>query len=209
MSNNDSPRFDPDDQEISPEDFNAPSFFDLRSYDQSWFDRGRPNWYILLWWLVQGVFFPLIPHNFNGMRRSILRLFGAKIGINVIIRPTARFTYPWKISIDDYSWIGDDVILYSLDLIHIGKHCIISQKSYLCTGSHDHKDPAFRLITHPITIGNGVWIATDCFIAPNVKIGANTIIGARSSVFHNMPPNYICYGNPCQPRSPRNIQVKS
>jgi putative colanic acid biosynthesis acetyltransferase WcaF len=95
---------------------------DLRRYDQSWFDRGKPVWYILLWWLVQAIAFPLSPHNLNGFRCWLLRLFGAKIGINVLIRPTARFTYPWKVEIDDYSWIGDDVVFYSLDRISIGAH---------------------------------------------------------------------------------------
>ena len=183
----------------------AESLVDLRRYDQSWFDKGKPSWFILLWWLVQGIIFPLTPHHFNGIRRTLLRLFGAKIGTGVIIRPTARFTYPWKVEIGDYSWIGDDVIFYSLDRIDIGKHCIISQKTYLCTGTHNPHDPAFGLITANITIGNGVWVAADCFIGPGVEIGSNALIGARSSVFENMPATFICMGTPCRPRYPREI----
>lgn len=133
----------------------------------------------------------------------MLRWFGAKIGQGVVIRPTARFTYPWKIEIGDYSWIGDDVVLYSLDRIKIGQHCVISQKSYLCTGSHDIQDPTFRLITAPITIGNGVWLATDCFVAPGVEIGANTVVGARSSVFRSLPAATVCWGTPARPHSTR------
>ncbi|NET86205.1 MAG: colanic acid biosynthesis acetyltransferase WcaF [Moorea sp. SIO1F2] len=179
---------------------------DLRQYDQSWFDRGRPGWLILLWWLVQAIAFPLSPHNFNGFRRWLLQLFGAKIGTNVIIRPTARFTYPWKVEVGEYSWIGDDVVFYSLDRIRIGSHCVISQKCYLCTGSHDMKDPAFGLITSEINIGNGAWIAADCFVAPGVHIGANAVIGARSSVFSNIPEQQVCWGIPAGPRYRREIQ---
>jgi putative colanic acid biosynthesis acetyltransferase WcaF len=178
-------------------------FFDLRSYNQSWFDRGRPTWYILLWWLVQAIAFPLTPHPLNNVRCAILRLFGADIGKGVLIRPTARFTYPWKVTIGDYSWIGDDVVFYSLDQIHIGQHCVISQKSYLCTGSHDFHDPAFGLKTAGITIDHGVWIAADCFIGLGVKIGANAVIGARSSVFTHMPSAQVCWGSPCHPHYPR------
>lgn len=185
----------------------AKSYVDLRRYDQSDFDRGRSNWYIILWWLVQAIAFPLSLHNFNGFRAWLLRLFGAKIGQNVVIRPTARFTYPWKIAIGDYSWIGDDVVLYSVDLIAIGSHCVISQKSYLCTGSHDIKDPAFGLITAPIEIGNGVWVATDCFIAPGVTIGANSVIGARSSVFRSIPMGRVAWGTPCIPRQNRTMRT--
>ncbi len=186
----------------------AKSFVDLRKYDQSNFDRGKPNWYIILWWLVQAIAFPLSLHNFNSFRAWLLRLFGATVGQDVVIRPTARFTYPWKVAIGDYSWIGDDVVLYSIDKIKIGSHCVVSQKSYFCTGSHDLKDPAFRLTTAPIAIGNGVWIATDCFVAPGVTIGANSVIGARSSVFRDIPTEQIAWGTPCVPRQTRTMTVR-
>jgi putative colanic acid biosynthesis acetyltransferase WcaF len=180
---------------------------DLRRYDQSWFDRGKPGWYILFWWLVQAISFPLSPHNFNSFRCDLLRSFGAKIGKNVLIRPTARFTYPWKVEIGDYSWIGDDVVFYSLDRIYIGTHCVISQKCYLCTGNHDFQDVAFGLKTAPIAVGNGAWIASDCFIAGGVKIGANVVIGARSSVFGNIPERQVAWGSPCKCRYPRSMKT--
>ncbi|WP_138497274.1 hormogonium polysaccharide biosynthesis acetyltransferase HpsU [Nostoc sp. PA-18-2419] len=182
---------------------NDKPFVDLRKYDQSGFDRGRPGWYILLWWVIQAIAFPLTPQPLNILRCTLLRLFGARIGKGVLIRPTARFTYPWKITIGNYSWIGDNVVLYSLDQINIGEHCIISQKSYLCTGSHDIQDPAFGLKTATITIENGAWVATDCFVGPGVKIGANAVIGARSSVFTNMPSGQVCWGSPCRPNKVR------
>jgi putative colanic acid biosynthesis acetyltransferase WcaF len=182
------------------------SLVDLRRYDQTSFDRGKPAWFILVWWLVQAIAFPLSPHPFNGIRIWLLRLFGADIGTAVIIRPTARFTYPWKVEIGDYSWIGDDVVFYSLDRIKIGKHCVISQKSYLCTGSHNPQDVAFSLITGTITINHGVWVAADCFIGCGVEIGSNALIAARSSVFENMPASFVCMGTPCKPRYPREIR---
>ena len=182
------------------------SFVDLRRYDQSNYERGRSSWFILLWWLVQAIAFPLSLHNLNGFRCWLLRLFGAKIGQGVLIRPTARFTYPWKVEIGDCSWIGDDVVFYSLEQIRVGSHCVISQKSYLCTGSHDIQDPTFGLIVAGITISNGVWIAADCFIAPGVEIGANAVIGARSSVFGNIPEQQVCWGTPAKPRYQRQMR---
>ncbi|MGQ4650275.1 hormogonium polysaccharide biosynthesis acetyltransferase HpsU [Lyngbya aestuarii] len=184
----------------------AAPLVDLSRYDQSWHDRGRPGWFILLWWLVQAIAFPLSLHTFNSFRCWLLRLFGAKIGIGTVIRPTARFTYPWKVTIGEYSWIGDNVVFYSLEPIDIGQHCVISQKCYLCTGSHDLKDPAFGLIVSGITVGNGVWIATDCFVAPGVRIGANTVVGARSSVFNELPAQQVCWGTPAQPRYQRQMR---
>lgn len=184
------------------------SLINLQRYDQTHFDRGRPGWMVLLWWLLQAIVFPLTPHFWHLPRIWLLRKFGATIGQGVIIRPTARFTYPWKVSIGDWSWIGDDAVIYSLDRIEIGSHCIISQKSYLCTGSHDIHDPAFALKTAPIAIGNGAWVAADCFIAPGVTIGANAVIGARSTVLKSMPEQMICWGYPCQPRSRREMHER-
>jgi putative colanic acid biosynthesis acetyltransferase WcaF len=183
------------------------AWMDLRTYDQSDFDRGRPGWFILLWWLVQAMLFPLTPHFASGMRGWILRRFGATIGQGVLIRPTARFTYPWKISIGDWSWIGDDVVLYSLDQIMIGEHCVISQKSYLCTGSHNNQSTSFDLTTAPITIGNGAWIAADSFVAPGVTIGANAVVGARSTVLRSLPAAQVCWGSPCQVRYARELRI--
>lgn len=199
-----------DEQSQNAEDpslsLDAAAFVDLRSYDQSSFDRGRPGWYILLWWLVQAIAFPLTLHPFNSIRCQLLRLFGAIIGRGVVIRPTARFTYPWKVQIGNWSWIGDDVVFYSLDQIQIGEHCVISQKTYLCTGSHDIQDRSFCLTTAPIAIGNGVWIATDCFVAPGVQVGANAVVGARSSVLSSLPSQQVCWGTPCRSRYPRKIR---
>jgi putative colanic acid biosynthesis acetyltransferase WcaF len=185
--------------------FTTKSLIDLSKYDQSDYDRGRPGWLILIWWFLQAIIFPLTPHFFHSARIALLKLFGAQIGRGVFIRPTARFTYPWKITIGDYSWIGDDVVLYSLDTIEIGQHCVISQKTYICSASHNLHDPTFKLVTKPVLIGNGVWIATDCFIAPGVKIGANAVIGARSSVFKDIPAQKVCWGTPCKPHGDRII----
>lgn len=181
----------------------APSLVNLSVYSVGDFRRGRPAWLVMLWWLVQAIAFPLTPHPCNPLRVGLLRLFGADIGRGVVIRPTARITFPWKVAIADHSWIGDRVTLYSLAPIHIGRHSVISQNSYLCTGSHDIHSPHFDLQTAPITIGNGVWVASDCFIAPGVTIGSNAVVGTRSTVLHSLPNQWVCWGTPCQPRHPR------
>lgn len=160
--------------------------------------RGKNAFIVQLWWIVQGTLFRMSPQFLYGFRRFLLRLFGAKIGKKVIIRPTVRTTYPWKVSIGDYSWIGDDVVLYSLGEIEIGKNVVISQKSYLCTGSHDYLKEAFSIFVKKISIEDECWIATDVFVAPGVKIGKGTLVAARSSVYKNLPSNKVCLGNPAK-----------
>lgn len=158
--------------------------------------RGKPGWYVQLWWIVNALFFHPSPQILYGWRRFLLRLFGAKIGKGVIIRPSATFTYPWKISIGDYSWIGDEVILYSLGDILIGENTVISQRSYICTGSHDYSKPTFDIFSKTIRIEDEVWLATDVFVAPGVVIGKGAVVGARSSVYKNLEGGAIYKGNP-------------
>jgi putative colanic acid biosynthesis acetyltransferase WcaF len=168
----------------------------LDSYNQSHYSRGRNSAVVLLWWFIQGTLFRFSIHNMYGWRRFLLKLFGAKVGQSVQIRPTAKFTYPWKVEIGDFSWIGDHVELYSLDRIIIGKHCIISQNSYLCTGSHELQDPSFSLITKPIVIKDGAWVASDVFVYPGVTIHEMAVAGARSTVIKSIPYNEIHAGSP-------------
>lgn len=161
--------------------------------------RGKSKVAVQLWWIVQATFFRWSPQIMYGWRRFLLRAFGAKIGKGVIIRSSAQITYPWKISIGDYSWIGDEVVLYSLGDIEIGSNTVISQRSYICTGSHQYNSEGFNIYAKKISIGNKCWLATDVYIAPDVTIGDATIVGARSSVFKDLPPNKVCKGNPAKP----------
>lgn len=160
--------------------------------------RGKNAIVVQLWWLVQSIFFKNSPQFMYGFRRFLLRLFGAKIGKRVIIRSSVKTTYPWKVSIGDYSWVGDDVNLYSLGEINIGKNVVISQKSYLCTGSHNYLQSDFPISAKKITIKDECWLATDVFIAPGITIEKGSVIGSRSSVYKNIPANKICIGNPAK-----------
>jgi len=173
--------------------------------------RGRSRLIVQLWWIVQASLFRWSPQVLYGWRRFLLRLFSAKIGVGVLVRPSATITYPWKVSIGDYSWIGDDVVLYSLGEIQIGENSVVSQRSYLCAGSHDYKKESFDLITDKIIIEDEVWLATDVFVAPGVEIAKGAVIGARSSVFSNIPTEMICFGNPAKPvrsRYDENINLR-
>ncbi|MFN8416191.1 MAG: putative colanic acid biosynthesis acetyltransferase [Cytophagaceae bacterium] len=165
--------------------------------------RGKPGWYVQLWWITQALLFHPSPQILYGWRRFLLRLFGAKIGKGVILRPSVKITYPWKLTIGDYAWIGDEVDLYTLGPIHIGANSVISQKSYLCTGSHDYSSTQFTITQSEIIIEEEVWVATDVFIAPGVRIGRGAVIGARSSVFKSLEGNIIYSGSPVRAIRPR------
>lgn len=168
----------------------------LNQYSQQGYDRGRSGVVVLLWWLVQGTLFRLSPQPMYGFRRFLLRLFGAAIGRGVKIRPTAIVTYPWNVAIGDHSWIGDRAELYSLTRIEIGAHCVVSQRSYLCTGSHDLTDPTFSLVVKPIRVQDGAWIASDVFVYPGVTLGTMAVAAARSTVLRDIPAEEVHAGTP-------------
>jgi putative colanic acid biosynthesis acetyltransferase WcaF len=138
------------------------------------------------------------PQVFYGWRRWLLRLFGARIGKGVILRPSVRVTYPWKLKVGDFCHIGDDVVLYTLGEIEIGDCAVISQRSYICTGSHDFTSPTFDIYAKKIAIESEAWVATDVFVGPGVLIGSGAVVGARSSVFGNVPPGVIYVGTPAR-----------
>ena len=161
--------------------------------------RGRSKIKVQLWWLVYTLLFRPSPQIMYGWRRFLLRRFGAKIGKKVILRPTTQITYPWKVSIGNFSWIGDDVVLYSLGEISIGSNTVVSQRSYICTGNHDYLSKNFDIYAQKISIGSKCWLASDVYVAPSVNIGDGTVVGARSSVFKDLPANKVCIGSPAKP----------
>jgi putative colanic acid biosynthesis acetyltransferase WcaF len=180
---------------------------DLSKFHLQENSRGRSILIVQLWRLFDSLFFNTSPQFMYGFRRFLLRLFGAKIGKDVLIRSTAKILYPWNISIGDYSWIGEDVILYSIGFISIGSNSVISQKSHICAGSHDYSDPYFTQTSIGIMIDSEVWIASDVFIADGVSIGKKSIIGARSSVFRDIPEFTISFGYPAKVHSVRNFNI--
>lgn len=169
---------------------------DLSKYKTPEGFRGKSKLIVQLWWIVEATLFKCSPQGLYNWRRFLLRCFGAKVGKKVIIRPSAKITYPWKVKIGDYSWIGDDVVLYSLGDILIGSNTVISQKSYICTGTHDYSKKDFPILAKTIVIGDECWLATDVFVAPGVTINDNVVVGARSTVIKDLDSNSVYVGSP-------------
>jgi putative colanic acid biosynthesis acetyltransferase WcaF len=168
--------------------------------------RGKSAVTVQLWWIVQSTLFALSPQFMFGWRRFLLRLFGAKVGQGVLIRPSVRVTYPWKVIIGNRSWIGDNAELYSLGEIEIGSDVVISQRSYLCAAAHEYTKTTFNIFAQKVCIENEVWLATDVFVAPGVTIGRGSVVGARSAVLQDLPTGMICFGSPAKPVRAREIK---
>jgi putative colanic acid biosynthesis acetyltransferase WcaF len=165
--------------------------------------RGRPAWFVQTWWIVQALFFHSSPQVFYGWRRFLLRLFGAKVGKGVLVRPSVTVTYPWKVTLEDWSWVGDQVTLYSLGEIFIGESAVVSQHSYLCTGAHNYTRPTFDLYAKAIRVEPEAWVAAHVFLGPGVTVGHGAVVGACSVVLKDVPAGMICGGNPLRVLRPR------
>jgi len=131
-------------------------------------------------------------------RASILRLFGGRVGVRCQLARDVDIVVPWNITLGDDVIIEDRVILYSLGPIVIGDGCVIDCKAHLCAGTHDMTDPMFPLIKPPITLGQGCFVGFDAYIGPEVVLGDQTIVHARSSVYRSTEPGSEWRGNPAK-----------
>lgn len=181
----------------------------LSQFNNDGFNRGAPAWKEFLWRILQQGMFNLELIRLYSLKRRILQKFGAQLAPGVIIKPKAKITFPWKLSVGQHSWIGEEVWLLNLDQITIGSNVCISQRAFLCTGNHDWSQPSFDLVTKPIIIEDGVWICANVFIGPGVTVGKNAVVIAGSIVTSSLPPEMICGGNPCIPIKPRKIGEKT
>lgn len=102
-----------------------------------------------------------------------------------------------------HSCLADDVDCYCVAPITLGAHATVSQYSYLCAASHDHRDPSMQLIVAPIVIEPYAWVAADVFVGPGVRVGEGAVVGARSTVIQDVMPWTVVAGSPATLRSAR------
>lgn len=159
----------------------------------------------LAWAFVQATIFRWSPRPLHGFRAWLLRCFGADIPevSQVVVFPTAKITFPWKLTLEPRSMVGPGVIIYNLAPITLRYGANLSQRVHLCAGSHDITRWSMPLDARPITVGINAWIAAEAFVGPGVTIGELAVIGARSVVVKDQPARMICAGTPCRPLKPR------
>lgn len=170
---------------------------DLSTYDNSWYKPGSA--FMRYAWFVVG---RLFIHTYLplpvGFKRIILRLFGAKIGKNVMVKPKVNIKYPWFLSVGDHTWIGENVWIDNLAQVSIGANCCLSQGALLLTGNHDYKSTRFDLSVSPIVLEDGVWIGARAIVGPGVVCQTHAVLSVNSVASKNLGPYQIYGGNPAQ-----------
>ena len=170
----------------------------LSAYNNSWFKSkiGASALKQLVWYFTNVLFFinPLNP--FSGLKVALLKLFGAKIGEGVIIKPGVNIKYPWKLNIAGHCWIGEKVWIDNLECVTIGSNVCISQGAMLLTGNHNYKKSTFDLMIAPIILNDGAWIGAKTVVCPGVTVGEHAVLTVGAVATKNMEAYGIYQGNP-------------
>ena len=169
---------------------------DLSKFKNDWYNTGgnlfkRSLWYFINSIILKSYFFP-----FGYIKIWLLRLFGAKIGHSVIIKPGVNIKYPWNLHIANYTWIGEGVWIDNLEKVIIGNHVCISQGALLLCGNHNFKSVNFDLIVAPIKINDGAWIGAKSVVCPGVTVGNHAVLTVGSIATSELKPNGVYKGNP-------------
>jgi putative colanic acid biosynthesis acetyltransferase WcaF len=171
---------------------------DLSKFDNSWYHPGRNRLIQALWFFLGLPLLRCTIIPFSAFRVSVLRVFGARVGRRVVIKPGVRVKHPWLLSIGDFSWLGEDVWVDNLARVTLGSSVCISQGAYLCTGNHNWADVTFGLVTKPISLEDGSWVGARATICPGVTLRPGAVAGAGSVTTRDLPDCEIHSGNPAR-----------
>lgn len=169
---------------------------DLSKYDNSWYDPGMGFTKRTLWFIVNTIFIQCPLNPFSSLKVFLLRLFGAKIGKNVCIKPSVNIKYPWRLSVGSNVWIGESVWIDNLADVVIEDNVCISQGAMLLCGNHDYKKETFDLIVGKITIKKGAWVGACSIVCPNVVLNEGSILTVGSVANKNLESFAIYRGIP-------------
>lgn len=150
----------------------------------------RPRIVIYLWAIAERLFVTNSWQISSSLRVRVLRLFGAEIGSGVVFRPRTRVSFPWKLHIGDDCWVGEGVWFHNQDHVFVGHDVVISQETFLTTGSHAHRRD-MALITRPITVDAGAWITSRCVVLGGARIGRSALIRPLTVVEGDVPENTV------------------
>lgn len=169
---------------------------DLSRYDNSWYNAGAGVFKRLVWYFTNVLFLknPLSAH--SGFKVLLLRIFGAKIGKGVVIKPGVSVKYPWLLNVGDYTWIGENVWIDNLAKVIVGSNVCISQGAMLLCGNHNYKSAVFDLTVKPIIIEDGAWIGARSTICPGATVHSHGVLTVGSIATKDMDSLSIYRGNP-------------
>ena len=151
----------------------------LNKYNNNWYQPAGTLKKTICYFTNMFLFKTMLPIP-SSIKTKVLKAFGAKIGSGVVIKPNVNIKYPWLLEIGDYSWIGEDVWIDNLALTTIGKNCVLSQGSFLLTGSHNYTLETFDLLTKEIVLEDGSWVGAKAIVCPGITLKTHSILTVGS-----------------------------
>lgn len=176
----------------------------LDLYNNYWYEPGSKV-KICFWMLISSLFFKNSLPIPSKIKVIFLRLFGARVGKGVVIKPSVSIKYPWNLYIGDNSWIGEDVWIDNLVLVKIEPHACVSQGALLLTGNHDFTKPNFDLLVGEIHIKSGAWVGAKSIVCPGVTLHSHTVLAVGSVATRDLTEYSIYQGNPATKKKDRII----
>lgn len=177
----------------------------LNTYNNEHFNPGAGRLKRACWHVVNAIFFNSFFH-FYGLKVFLLKLFGAEVGVNVLIKPYVNIKYPWNLIIGNDVWVGENVWIDSLEKVQIGNNVCLSQGALLLCGNHDYKKTTFDLITGTIILEDGVWIGAKSIVCGNVICHSHSVLSVNSVAARNLDAYTFYKGNPANPIKERIIE---
>ncbi|MDR1896744.1 MAG: WcaF family extracellular polysaccharide biosynthesis acetyltransferase [Prevotellaceae bacterium] len=169
---------------------------DLSSFTPFNFDKGASVFKQTLWYFVNVCFVRASWNPFMGIKIGLLRLFGAKTGKGLYIKNNVIVKFPWKLTIGDNVWLGENCWIDNLDYVTIGNNVCISQGALLLTGNHDYTKSSMPYRNAPIVIEDGVWIGAKTVVCSGVICHNHSILTVGSVATKDLEPYMIYQGNP-------------
>jgi putative colanic acid biosynthesis acetyltransferase WcaF len=153
----------------------------------------------LAWSIVWALLYRPSPRPFHAWRAFLLRCFGATLGPNCHFYPQSRIWAPWNLVCADGASLGDEAEIYNPSPISMGSHAIVSQQAYICGATHDYNDPAFPLISFPMSVGAYAWVCARASVSPGVNVGEGAVLGLGSVATRDLEPWTVYAGVPAKP----------
>ena len=169
----------------------------LSSFNGKDFNKGRGLLIQTIWYFINVLFVRCSWNPFMGIKVFLLRLFGAKIGKGLVIKNNVIIKFPWKLTIGDNVWLGENCWIDNLDDVIIGNNVCISQGALLITGNHDYTKSHFPYRNAPIIVEDGVWIGANAVVSAGVIVTSHSVLSVGTVVTKDTDPYMIYKGNPC------------
>lgn len=182
---------------------------DLSSFDNAWYSPGRGRATRAAWMVVNGLFFLTWFPWPSRLKVGLLRLFGARVGRGVVIKPRVNVKYPWHLLVGDHTWIGEGVWLDSLGEIRLGSNVCLSQGCVIETGNHDWSVPSFDLQIRPVCVRDGGWAAVGSLLLPGSELASHAVLGAGSVLSGTTQAYGVYVGVPAQKVRDRTIRDRT